>query len=72
MNTFKFENNRQIFTFNLNRIDAINLSDINDGILENATIITVYYNSGCVQLSFDDPKEAKETYDKIVEAMEKA
>ena len=72
MKIFKIENNRQIFTFNLNRIDTIQLSDINDGILENATIITIYFNSGCSQLSFEDPKEAKETYDKIVEAMEKA
>ena len=75
MKIFKIENNRRILTFNLNRIDYIKLATFNGpphGKLEDADTIRIFYDGVLSDLTFEDPKEAKETYDKIVEAMEQA
>ena len=72
MNILQIKNRGRIITFNLNNIcNVILTSDILGGRskIEDAKSIIFNYGSDHQYLSFDDPKEAKETYDKIVEAM---
>ena len=75
MKIFKIENNNRILALNLNRINYIKLATFNGpphGKFEDADTVRIFYDDGFSQLVFKDPKEAKETYDKIVEAMEQA